>query len=283
MVYWESKADRGGRTPIRGEGQRGQRQSNPAPPRETTPPPNPHATQPPAPKGSPIAKKSARHAAQAWNTATVPELAVQVGTPLSLLPEHTLQQLTPCFDASLSTTSRPHSGIATPHRGPIVPRAGSSASWGPRLATFQSGRRVCRDLWSLAWGRRIPRSPDQIRRPRAPATAGHLAVYLPRTQGTHCSLPSNASQEGTKAFGISDMGCCAGKSYTGAIQINPKVPVRVLHRNGLYPCLEVGAQDTIWMMTCASLTSREDLKVLVKEGLIKICPPALVPKEYEAL
>jgi len=37
------------------------------------------------------------------------------------------------------------------------------------------------------------------------------------------------------------------------------------------------------MMTCAPLTAPEDLKVLIKEGLIKICKPALVPEEYEAL
>jgi hypothetical protein len=36
-------------------------------------------------------------------------------------------------------------------------------------------------------------------------------------------------------------------------------------------------------MACAPLTAQEDLKVLIKEGLIKICPPAFVPKEYEAL
>ena len=47
--------------------------------------------------------------------------------------------------------------------------------------------------------------------------------------------------------------------------------------------MEIGAQDTIWMMTCAPMSAPEDLKVLIKEALIKICPPALVPKEYEAL
>jgi hypothetical protein len=36
-------------------------------------------------------------------------------------------------------------------------------------------------------------------------------------------------------------------------------------------------------MTCAPLTAPEDLKVLIKEALIKICPPTHVPKEYEAL
>ena len=37
------------------------------------------------------------------------------------------------------------------------------------------------------------------------------------------------------------------------------------------------------MMTSAPMSAPEDLKVLIKEALIKICPPALVPKEYEAL
>ena len=59
--------------------------------------------------------------------------------------------------------------------------------------------------------------------------------------------------------------------------------VRALYCNGLQPCLEVGAHDTTWLITCALLTAPEDLKVLINEGLIKICPLALVPKEYEAL
>ena len=37
------------------------------------------------------------------------------------------------------------------------------------------------------------------------------------------------------------------------------------------------------MMTYAPLANPEDLKVLIKEGLIKICTLALDPKEYEAL
>ena len=37
------------------------------------------------------------------------------------------------------------------------------------------------------------------------------------------------------------------------------------------------------MMTCAPMSAPEDLKVLIKEALVKICPPALVPKEYETL
>ena len=37
------------------------------------------------------------------------------------------------------------------------------------------------------------------------------------------------------------------------------------------------------MMTCTSLTVLEDLKVIITEGLSKICPPGNVPREYEAL
>ena len=37
------------------------------------------------------------------------------------------------------------------------------------------------------------------------------------------------------------------------------------------------------MMTCAPLAVPEDLKVLIKEGLSKICPTGNVPHEYEAL
>jgi hypothetical protein len=36
------------------------------------------------------------------------------------------------------------------------------------------------------------------------------------------------------------------------------------------------------MMTCSSLTSVEDLKVLIREGISKICSGD-APREYEAL
>jgi hypothetical protein len=35
------------------------------------------------------------------------------------------------------------------------------------------------------------------------------------------------------------------------------------------------------MMTCAPLTFPEDLKLLLKEGLAKLCPIGIVPREYE--
>ena len=42
-------------------------------------------------------------------------------------------------------------------------------------------------------------------------------------------------------------------------------------------------QTTIWLVTCAPLTFPEDLKLLLKEGLAKLCPPKSVPRKYEAL
>jgi hypothetical protein len=56
-----------------------------------------------------------------------------------------------------------------------------------------------------------------------------------------------------------------------------------MHCNGLHPDLDPGYQTTIWIMTCAPLTFLEDLKLSLKEGLAKLCPIGIVPREYEAL
>ena len=50
----------------------------------------------------------------------------------------------------------------------------------------------------------------------------------------------------------------------------------------MHPSLDDGQQNVIWMMTCAPLTFPEDFKLLLKEGLAKLCPPGIVPREYEA-
>jgi hypothetical protein len=42
-------------------------------------------------------------------------------------------------------------------------------------------------------------------------------------------------------------------------------------------------QDTIYMMTCSPLSAPEDLKVLLKEGISKLCIPDQVHTAYEAL
>ncbi len=36
-------------------------------------------------------------------------------------------------------------------------------------------------------------------------------------------------------------------------------------------------------MTCSPLTFPEDLKLLLREGMAKLCPIGIVPREYEAL
>jgi hypothetical protein len=36
-------------------------------------------------------------------------------------------------------------------------------------------------------------------------------------------------------------------------------------------------------MTCSPLSAPEDLKVLIREGISKVCPPELVPASYEEL
>ena len=39
----------------------------------------------------------------------------------------------------------------------------------------------------------------------------------------------------------------------------------------------------MWIMICSPQTVPEDLKVMIIEGITKICPPGNVPREYEAL
>ena len=63
MVNWESKADRGNRPPYKRRGQRGQKDTRPAPLMDKTPPHDPPPA-PTAPRGSPIAKRLAKNALQ---------------------------------------------------------------------------------------------------------------------------------------------------------------------------------------------------------------------------
>jgi hypothetical protein len=56
-----------------------------------------------------------------------------------------------------------------------------------------------------------------------------------------------------------------------------------VHYNGLLPSLDPGDQTIISMMTYAPLTFPEDLKLLLKEGLAKLCLQGIVPREYETL
>ena len=81
MINWESSADRGRgrRPPTRGRGQRSaQYTATKLPlPREKTPNKEAAPAPAPAPRGSPIARKLARHSSP-WTNLTVPQMAVQV-------------------------------------------------------------------------------------------------------------------------------------------------------------------------------------------------------------
>ena len=79
-------------------------------------------------------------------------------------------------------------------------------------------------------------------------------------------------QAGEKALIIAHLRCCDGKSYSGSLVVHPNIPVRALHCNGRHPSLLEGDQEFIYMMTGTPLTAPEDLKVLIREGIAKLCP-----------
>ena len=60
---------------------------------------------------------------------------------------------------------------------------------------------------------------------------------------------------------------------------DPAVTVHAVHCNGLHPSLDPGEHTIVWMMTCAPLTFPEDLKLLLKKGLAKLCPQGIVPRD----
>ena len=59
--------------------------------------------------------------------------------------------------------------------------------------------------------------------------------------------------------------------------------MQTVHCNGLHPSLEHGEQTVIWLMICAPLTYPDDIKLLLKEGITKLCSIGIMPREYEAL
>jgi len=85
-------------------------------------------------------------------------------------------------------------------------------------------------------------------------------------------------------LGIVQLRACQGRSYSGPIKLTPEISVLAKHCNGLHPSLDPGDQTIIWMMTSAPLIFPEDLKLILKEGMAKLCPIGIiVPREYEAL
>jgi hypothetical protein len=94
IVNWESKADRGGRSSSRGGGRRRGRKFNTVSTTDKTPPPQ-QALAPAAPRGSPIARKLARHATQEWATFLVPQHAIQVRAPVAQISHFPVPPLPP--------------------------------------------------------------------------------------------------------------------------------------------------------------------------------------------
>ena len=82
---------------------------------------------------------------------------------------------------------------------------------------------------------------------------------------------------------IAQLRYCEGQSYSGPLIVHPDTIVRAVHCNGRHPSLPEGDQDVIYLMPCTPLSATEELKVLIREGIPKLCPPDLVLPSYEAL
>jgi len=180
---------------------------------------------------------------------------------------------------------RPHQGKAVSHRRLYFPRAGSPTNWAPRLATPQSGREVRKaDNPSPPVQISISKIEGDHNLPNHSSSCGSCK---PRNhkQFPVFSLPSTCTlvQMGETTLGIAHMGTCQVEFYSGPIRLTPEIMVHAVHCSGLNPSLDPREQTTIWMMTCAPITVHEDLKVLLRKGLSKLCPPGIVIREYEAL
>jgi len=138
MVRWESRADRGRRPPNRGRDQRSASSSKHAPSREKNPTKEAGPAPAPAPRGSPIAKKLARHL-NPWTTLTIPQMAVKVRSLHPCLLTMQCPLLASLLFGRLQLIVRPRPGTATSHRRALVPRAGSPSYWVPYLFDPPSG------------------------------------------------------------------------------------------------------------------------------------------------
>jgi hypothetical protein len=84
-------------------------------------------------------------------------------------------------------------------------------------------------------------------------------------------------------MGIAHLRCCEGKSYSDPLIVHPDTLVSAVHCNGRHPSLTEGDQAVIYLMKCTPLSALEDLKVLMRESIPKLCPPDFVLPSYEAL
>lgn len=157
-------------------------------------------------------------------------------------------------------------------------RAGSPAYWVPRLAAHPSVHTTA-DLTGApgpheTHANQDSKSPALRESARKTSSCSSVEAY---------SSPPSYIQAGAKALGIAHLRCCEGRSYSGPIRIQPNVTVRALHCNGLHPNPPTGFQEVIYLMTCSPLSTPEDLKVLIKEGISRLCTSDQVQASYEAL
>ncbi len=96
-------------------------------------------------------------------------------------------------------------------------------------------------------------------------------------------FPHSCIQAGERGLGIANLRCYEGKSYSSPLLAHPDIPIRVIHCNGRPPNLSEGDHDILYLMTCSLLSTPVYLKVIIREGISKLCPPELVPASYEAL
>ena len=98
-----------------------------------------------------------------------------------------------------------------------------------------------------------------------------------------CAPPPRVHTRRGPSLGIAHLRCCHGKSYSGPLQI-ASTDARALHCNGLHVCVdERGIRLSIYLVTFAPLIPPEDLKVLVKKRISKICLPSNVSREYDSI
>ncbi len=163
-----------------------------------------------------------------------------------------------------------------------MPRAGSPSYWVPCLAAPPSGCRIKPGF-----------QPRRTRKgPQTGNPTGKLPQILPisHSGSTANRTPPGAlpaallhPQEGEETLGIAQFRCCEGKSYSGLIQLTPTVTVNAIHCNGRHPSIVNDGQLVIWMMTNTPLAHPENFKLLLREGIEKLCPPGIVAREYNAL
>jgi len=230
----------------KGRRQRGQRDTKAAPLKEKTPPQDPpHA--PTAPRGSPIAKRLAKTAAQPWSALTFPQISVQVSPSSPCLPASHAHAAHTMARGMSSPSLRPLHGKTVSHMRLSLPRAGSPTYYAPRLDAPLSG---------CEFHNVDTPSPSSL--PSTPITdrglnlSLYVPFYGPCTPQNHkpfpsFSLPSHGTHAhvGEPTLGIAHMSACQKKSYSGPIRLTPEIMVQVVRYICMHPSLDPGEQTTI--------------------------------------